>query len=107
MSTETGMVDKLALICARHMDVFLSGGEVVKFPAAPSTGEWADYSPREQAAARLLVHELFAVLRTPTPEMVRAGSIPGWDDVITVGLAEEVWKAMIDRALSHTQGEGE
>lgn len=40
----------------------------------------------------------FDALMEPTPEMIEAGNIPGWDDVVSVGLAEQIYRAMIIKA---------
>ena len=39
-------------------------------------------------------------LMEPTEAMLRAGDRPGWDDSVTVGLALEIWQAMLRAALS-------
>lgn len=54
--------DIIAKVVVNHADVFMAGGEWVKFPAAPSTAEWGDYSPREQAAGRLAAQSIRAAL---------------------------------------------
>jgi hypothetical protein len=45
-------------------------------------------------------------MREPTPEMIEAGNIPGWDDSVSVGLSEEIWPAMIDAALKEEEKVG-
>lgn len=39
-------------------------------------------------------------MREPTEAMERAGDIPGWDDAVSIGHSADVWRAMIDAALS-------
>lgn len=113
MSEQTTMLERVSLICARHMDVFLCGGDAVTFPVSPSTAEWADYSLREQSSARFLARAVLECLRTPTPEMVEAAmdnfDIRGWGQVRWTPLAamEVALKAAIDRALLPSKGEGE
>lgn len=48
---------------------------------------------------KALAREVIEAMRVPTPDMLKAGDIPGWDDDVTVGLAGEIWDAMIDAAL--------
>lgn len=67
MSKEETMVERLSLIACQHMDAFMPGGEHRQFPRAPATADWADYSPREQAAGRSLVGALIDALVEPEP----------------------------------------
>ena len=44
-------------------------------------------------------------IRIPTEGMLKAGDIPGWDDSVTIGLSEEIWKAMVDAAIAEAGGQ--
>lgn len=49
--------------------------------------------------AKLLARAAVEAMREPTPTMLKAGDLPGWDDSVSIGLAGEVWAAMIAAAL--------
>lgn len=104
MTTDTGMVDRLALICARHADTFQSGDVSPSLNTHPS-----DYSPHEWLTAQACVRAVLECLRTPTPEMVEAGMtvMDNRCNEPASGVVPDAFIAMIDRALSPSKGDGE
>jgi hypothetical protein len=100
MTTDTGMVEQCARAAfersGRHY-----GGPVTNWDdLGAGKVYWLD-----------AVTAVLECLRTPTPEMVEAGrDIVGWfsaDRDSAADTATEAFRAMIDRALSPSKGEGE
>lgn len=65
---------------------------------------------RRKADIEAIAHAAIEAMMAPTASMSKAGEIPGWDDVVSIGLSDAIWQAMILDALGRAslkEGEGQ
>jgi len=100
--------DIIAKVFVRHADVFMAGGNHVKFPAAPSTAEWDDYSEREKSAGRIAAHSIIAALdvagfvivpKIPTNKMLLDADMTRCIDPAKFEAWEKAPKCMVARVM--------